>query len=129
MRSHAALVDATGVIDTPDFYGDDNVNSDPYAIRPVLWIDPGPSEGTGNIGDSVENKMDRATMLYFSNDSEAANKLYDEIGTGDVIKAIKYYRALEYIENSNYEAIGLLWDLNYKDSERWLDEIFPFRNQ
>ena len=128
-RSHAALVDDMGVIDTPDLYGDDFVNSDPYAIRPVLWIDPGPSEGTGNIGDSVENKMDRATMLYFSNDSEAANKLYDEIGTGDVIKAIKYYRALEYIENSNYEAIGLLWDLNYKDSERWLDEIFPFRNQ
>ena len=129
MRSHAALVAVRGVIDTPGLYGDDFVNSDPYAIRPVLWIDPGPSEGTGNIGDSVENKMDRATMLYFSNDSEAANKLYDEIGTGDVIKAIKYYRALEYIENSNYEAIGLLWDLNYKDSERWLDEIFPFRNQ
>ena len=128
-RSHAALVDYMGDIDRADFIGDDIVNSDPYAIRPVLWIDPGPSEGIENSGDSVENKMDRATKLYFTGKREEANKLFDEIGTGDVIKAIRYYRALEYIENYNNVAISLLLDLNYKDSESRLDELIPGRNE
>ena len=81
-------------------------------------------EELGNNKAIESSKYDRAMELLEKENYEDAYELLEELGKADVITSSKYDRAMKLIDEKSYiNAFTLLNGLNYKDSEKKLEEI------
>ena len=78
----------------------------------------------GNYDAIASSKSDRAMKLLEKENYEDAYKLLREIGDKETIASSEYDRAMKLIDEKKYvSAFTLLNGLDYKDSEKKLEEI------